>query len=95
MEVIANKNKDFYIILKLALCAYISWMSTKTNISNALIVSFILIFIIMEFLKGIFLNKHRSFYKIILTLQLIGSSLFAEDYRNFNFTCNITLGSIL
>ena len=68
-------------------------MSTKTNISNALIVSFILIFIIMEFLKGIFLNKHRSFYKIILTLQLIGSSLFAVKIIETSILlASITLG---
>lgn len=57
-------NYDIYILIKLILVIYVACISIEENKLNLIVVSFIIIYIIVIFLKGMLLNN-KLYFKMI------------------------------
>ena len=70
---------DIYISIKLILSIYIAWTSIEENKLSLIVVSFMIIYIIVIFLKGI-LENNKFYFKILSLFEGILVLLFSAKY---------------
>ncbi|WP_288221360.1 sensor histidine kinase [uncultured Clostridium sp.] len=70
---------DIYISIKLILSIYIAWTSIEENKLSLIVVSFMIIYIIVIFLKGI-LENNKFYFKILSLIEGILVLLFSAKY---------------
>ena len=72
-------NFDIYILIKLILSIYVAWTSVEENKLSLIIVSFMVTYIIIIFLKGI-LENNKVLFEIFSLLEGILILLFSIKY---------------
>ena len=72
-------NYDIYILVKLILSIYIGWTSIDENKLSLIVVSFIVIYIIVIFAKGILANN-KTYFKMFSLIEGILILLFSIKY---------------
>lgn len=78
-QVFIINSYDIYIFLKLILSIYIAWTSIQGNKLSLLFVFFILIYIIIVFIKGI-VSKYSFLVKILYILEGLIVYIFTTNY---------------
>ncbi|MGG7057325.1 sensor histidine kinase [Clostridium tertium] len=73
------KSYDLFILLKLILIIYVTWTSVETDSTNFVVVLFILLYIIVIFIKGI-ISKYSLLYKLVSVIEAIITIVFATKY---------------
>lgn len=79
MGVLIIKSYDLFILLKLILIIYVTWTSVETDSTNFVVVLFILLYIIVIFIKGI-ISKYSLLYKLVSVIEAIITIVFATKY---------------
>ena len=75
------KDYDLFILLKLILIIYISWTSIENNSINLIVVFYILLYIVIIFIKGM-LEKYSLLFKVLSIMEAILVVIFATKYIN-------------
>ncbi|VYT90168.1 hypothetical protein [Clostridium tertium] len=70
---------DIYILIKLVLSLYVAWTSIENNEINILVVLFILIYIIVIFIKGMVI-KYDVLYKSLFIIEALLAIFFTTRY---------------
>lgn len=73
------KSYDLFILLKLILIIYVSWTSIETDSTNFVVVLFILLYIIVIFIKGM-ISKYNLLFKLVSIIEATIIIVFAIKY---------------
>jgi signal transduction histidine kinase len=77
--VLIIKSYDLFILLKLILIIYVTWTSVENDSTNFVVVIFILLYIIVIFIK-VMISKYSLLFKLVSIIEAVITIVFATKY---------------